>query len=147
DLQGYLAAQGRGHEWNGDVGCVLALWFGLAAAAPAFTLAAKNALEIREAARIAAAKDMAKHLRRLGRVHFLLGARATAPIELKVARTPSPAKAGIGAGFAEAVILAALGLIAQNVVGRLSFFEASLGWLVARAAVRGILPGAHTNSS
>ena len=84
---------------------------------------------------------MAKHLRRLGRVHFLLGARAAAPIELKVARTPAPAKAGIGAGLAEAVILAALGLIAQNVVGRLNFFEASLGLFVARVAVRVILPG------
>jgi hypothetical protein len=63
-------------------------------------------------------------------------ARAAAPAERVAA-----GEAARPAGRAEAVVLLALGLVAEHVVGALDFLEAGLGLLVAGVAVGVVLPG------
>ena len=141
DLQSHLAAERRGDKGNGDLGRVLGLGFRAAGSTLACAAAAKDALKVCGSAGAATAKHVAKHLRRLLRID-LLKTRSASPMKMGVAETArATLRPGVRAGFAETVVLAALRLVAQDIVGRLHFLELPLGLLVAGVAIRMILPG------
>src|SRR5262249_40087618 len=92
----------------------------------------------------AAAEDLAEQVGRLLGVHLLRTARPAAPVEVEVRPAPPPGRAaretGPRLGRAEAVVVRALRLVAEHVVGLLHLLEVRLGLLVARVAVGVVLP-------
>ena len=141
DAQRHRAALGRGRERDRDVhrrgGLRLTAGAAPAAVRPAggAAAAAKDVVEVdaAEAAGSAGtAEDLAEDL--LG----LLGIDLEAAVAGDAAAPMKPAGAagaGLRPGEAEAVVLFALGLVAEHVVGVLHFLEVGLGLLVAGIAV------------
>src|SRR5262249_50292717 len=85
-------------------------------------------------------EKLVEHFGRFGGVDFLVSAR-TAPAERLAGMSPGTAKTAVGSGRAKTIELGPFGLVAQDVVSVLDFFELGFRLLVPVIAVRMILAG------
>src|SRR5439155_23476147 len=129
DVERQRAAAGRGVEGDRHLVGLLRGRRG-----PATGAARAPAAVGAEAAKPAEAAELAEDFLELRGIDLGAAAGAAAPVESGAAGRLA------GADEAEAVVLLAFLLVAEDVVGVLDFLEAGLGLLVARVAVGVVLP-------
>ena len=132
------AAESRGQEGNRHIGSDGFLRTRLGPARSATRPLAKDIAEVGAPLAAHARHDISQYLLRL-RIDLRSAGAASSPVKGPSAR--SAAEAWLRAGKSVAVVLFAFGLVAENIVGVLDLLELRLGLLVARIAVRVMLPG------
>jgi len=138
DAQSDGAALDCGVERNGHVHGRRGLRLGSGAASGLAGGPAAERLAEVGAAPAHATEDLAEDFLCLRGIHVeiaIAGKAAAAEVEAAVAPV-----AGLGAGETKAVVLSALGLVAEHVVGVLNLLEARLGLLVPGVAIGVIFP-------